>query len=149
MTTDVTIINNRSLQDYDLVIDSNGDLASGDFFDSSLRYSIYGERRASPSEVPISEKRRGWLGNEGQDFENGSKLWLFEQERLTREILNDIASTGFSALSWLVEDNILSSIEVSTVLQNGITFLVIDLFRFNSKVDRRFFQLWENTTGGI
>lgn len=143
MTTDVLMTETNTL--FDLTLDENGDLTNGDFFDSSLQYSLLGERRASSSEVPDSRRRRGWIGNEDEDFENGSKVWLFEQARINRKVLNGIQTAAFNGLSWFVEDGILVSIEITAVLKNGAVSLIIDLFRPNSKVDRRFFQLWENT----
>lgn len=142
-TTDIVVRQSNNI--WDLVLDEKGDLANDDFFDSSLIYSILGERRASASEVPESNLRRGWIGNEDQDFENGSKVWLFEQARITRRVLNGIQSAAFNGLNWLIDDGILINVEVAAVLKDGIVSLEITLFRSNSKVDRRFFQLWENT----
>ena len=130
---------------WDFNLDSNGDLDNGDFFDSSITYAILGERRASESEVLISQNRRGWIGNEGKDFENGSKIWLFEQARLTRSILNDIQSAALDALEYFVEDGIATRITASASLQNGAAVLFVQIFVSPSKVETRFFVLWENT----
>ncbi len=143
MTTDVKLTKTGNI--YDLTIDENGDLENGDFFDSSLLYSLLGERRASASEVPNSELRRGWIGNEDSDFENGSKLWLYYQARLNRDTLNSLQDEAFQGLKWFVDDNILADITTKAVLRDGFVGLEIELFRFNSKVDRRFFELWNNT----
>lgn len=145
MTTDVKLDKPAGSQFYDLSLDANGDLTNGDFFDTSLQYSLLGERRATASEIGISEFRRGWIGNENSDFENGSKIWLLRQARLTRTNLNQLQSLASNGLSWLVEDDILENIEVRALTRNGIAFLEITLFRFNSKVDTRFFELWNNT----
>ena len=133
MTTDVLMTQTGNL--WDLSLDEKGDLANGDFFDSSLLYS----------EVPVSSQRRGWIGNENSDFENGSKIWLFEQARNTRSNLNSLQSLAFNALKWMIEDGILVNIEVTASATRDGTTLQIDLFRFNSEVDRRFFRLWDNT----
>jgi phage gp46-like protein len=144
MTTDVQFFLGTD-NTYDLGIDENGDLANGDFFDTSLLYSILGERRATESEVPQSEFRRGWIGNEFQDFENGSKVWLFEQSRATRTVLNGINTAVFNGLSWLIEDQLLRNITVNSTLENQSIMVEVQLERFNSKVEKRFFELWENT----
>lgn len=143
MTTDVRL--NRIGNLYDLGIDDNGDLENGDFFDSSLLYSLLGERRADASEVPNSELRRGWIGDEGKDFENGSKLWLYYQARLNRDTLNGLEDESFHGLKWFIDDEILANVTTRAVLKNGFVALEISLFRFNSTVDRRFFELWNNT----
>ena len=145
MTTDVRIEKAENTRFYDLKLTPEGDLENGDFFDSSLLYSLLGERRANASEVPVSEFRRGWIGNENSDYENGSKLWLYYQARLTRTILNSMQTAAFNGLQWLIEDNILKDITVRAFNRNGVAVLEITLFRFNSKVDRRYFELWNNT----
>ena len=89
MTTDAVLANNN----YDLQIDSNGDILTDDFFDTSLLVSLFAEQRATPSEMPESHRRRGWIGNESTPgFEIGSKLWLYSQARVTRTLLSDIDS---------------------------------------------------------
>ena len=145
MTTDVKLDKPAGSQYYDLSLDDNGDLTNGDFFDTSLQYSILGEQRATASEVTVSEFRRGWLGNENSTYENGSKVWLYKQARLNRTALNDLQTAASNGLKWLVEDNLLESIEVKALTRKGVGLLEIKLFRFNSKVDIRFFELWNNT----
>lgn len=144
MTTDV-FIDKVSAGYFDLFIDDQGDLTNGDFFDSSLLYSLLGERRANASEVTISNYRRGWIGSEDDPYENGSKIWIYYQERITRSVLSGVQTEASASLQWLVDDGFLANVEVRATVQDQQLTLIIDLFRFNSKVDRRFFQLWENT----
>lgn len=145
MTTDI-LIKTDDQDQYDISLDSEGDIANGDFFDTSMLYSILGERRALPPEVPESSRRRGWIGNEFQDYENGSKIWLYEQSKLTRTILNNIESEAQNALQWMIDDNFaVGSIIVSAVVDQFQVNINIDIQRPNSKVDRRFFTLWNNT----
>lgn len=131
---------------YDFQIDSNGDILTKDFFDTSLLMSLFCERRASASEMPNSELRRGWIGNESTpDFEIGSKLWLYSQARVTRTTLNGIETTVKNGLQWQVEDNIAVSIDVTSSLGNGSIAVTLDIKRVNSSVERRYFELWNNT----
>ena len=58
---------------FDISFDSEGDLATDDFLDTSLIRSIYAQRRASSSEVPTPQLRRGWIGSVTRDYEDGSK----------------------------------------------------------------------------
>lgn len=141
--TDVTMTKTGAF--YDMSLDANGDLAHEDSFDPSLLYSILGERRADPSEVLESRYRGGWQGNQNSDFENGSKVWLFSQSRLTRDRLNGLQSAAFNGLKWLIDDGILKDVTVTVGVVSGVVVLTITLFRFNSKVDTRFFELWNNT----
>lgn len=132
--------------DYDLQIAPNGDILTADFFDTAILMSIFCERRASASEVPQSHRRRGWIGNESTPgFEIGSKLWLFEQSRITGTILRGIESAVLNGLQWLIDDGYAINIRASAALTvTGVTLTVI-IERPGSKVDKRFYDLWENT----
>lgn len=133
---------------YDISIDDDGDIETQDFFDTSILMSLFTNRRASSSEVPVSQYRQGWIGNESfdNDFEIGSKIWLFEQARIDRDTLNGITSAAVESLQWLIDQGFAVSIEVDTVLIQNVATLQIDIFRPNSKVDRRFYDLW-NASG--
>ncbi len=142
---DAVLVTNE-LGEYDIQIGPNGDILTEDFFETSLLGSIYGEKRASKSEITPSHLRRGWIGNEsGNGFERGSKLWLYQQSRLTRDVLNKIEKAANDSLKWFVTDKILISISATATLQDGAVTLIIDINRSGSQVDRRYFKLWENT----
>ena len=145
MTTDAVLTVDPSTNLYDFNLDANGDIDTEDFFDTSILYSLFGERRASPDEVVDARLRRGWIGNR-PEFENGSKLWLFQQSRLTRDILNRIADEAEKSLQWLVDDGLAVAInDVSANVSKGRVVLDITIRRSRDKVDRRFFTLWDNT----
>lgn len=145
MTTDAVLTIDPGTQLYDLQLDDNGDINTADFFDTSLLYSIFGERRATPDEVVDARRRRGWIGN-GPDFENGSKIWLLSQARLTRSTLNRLEDESQKALQWLVDDGLAVSIDqVTATVSGGRVLLDITIRRSRDKVVRRSFILWENT----
>lgn len=145
MTTDAVLTVDPTTQLYDFALDENGDIKTDDFFDTSLLYSLFGERRASPDEVVEPQLRRGWIGN-SDDFENGSKIWLLSQARLTRDTLNRLQDEAEKALQWLVDDGLAVSIDqVVATVSGGRVLLDITIRRSRDKVDRKFFTLWENT----
>ena len=129
---------------YDFSLDENGDIATADFFDTSILYSIFGEKRASPDEVVKPEFRRGWIGN--GDFENGSKIWLLYQARLTRSVLNRLADEIKKSLEWLVTDEYAVSIDSANVaISNQNVVLELTIRYSLDKIDRKFYTLWQNT----
>jgi len=133
--------------DFDWAIDDDGDFLTDDFFDSSLKMSVYCERRALPSERPISSQRRGWIGNEFEDFEIGSKIWLYYQSRLDSDVLNDLKTEGINGFDWLVSQEIQYAIDYQVqprLISDGVGLEVI-IERPNSKVEKRFYNLWNNT----
>lgn len=145
-TTDA-VLSRTEIAKWDLTIDATGDILTADFFDTALLMSIYAEKRASESEVPESRFRRGWIGNESftDGFEIGSKIWLFEQSRLDRDTLNGITSAAIEGLQWFLSRGFAINLAINTVLLQGNVTLQIDIFRPNSKVDRRFFSLWDGS----
>ena len=144
--TDAVLTVDATTKLYDISIDTDGDILTDDFFDTSLLLSLFGEKRADPSEVVEPQLRRGWIGNEDKAFENGSKLWLFDQARVTRTNLNRIQDEARKALQWLVDDGLaVSADEVTAIARNGTVALEIVIRRSRSQVERRFFDLWQNT----
>jgi len=136
---------------FDININSNGDLEVDDNFDTAILMSLFVDRRADASEVPIPENRRGWWGDtvsEVEDDQTGSKLWLFDQSRLTNIEQNRLEDEAFDACLWFVQDNYLESINVtSTKIDLGIK-LIIDFKIKNSVSESRAYQLWLDTGTG-
>ena len=131
---------------YDIGFDVNGDIDTDDFFDTAILLSLFCERRATASEVPESHRRRGWIGNEqGDGFEIGSKIWLFEQERVTRSLLSNIEKIVFNSLSWLIEDKFAVNVVAIATIKNNTVTLTVEIETPSSKVERRFFDLWTKT----
>lgn len=131
---------------YDFSLDSTGQIEVDDFLDTAILYSILGEQRADESEIASPELQRGWIGNENRDYENGGKLWLFEQANITRTNLNDIENAAFNALQWLVTDTLAVSIDAPVAVANGTeTSLDVTIRRSGSRVVNRSFVLWNNT----
>lgn len=141
---------------YDAQISPDGDIMTADFFDTSIVVSLLSDRRANEAEVLDSRLRRGWIGNEyTPGFEGGSKLWLFEQSRLTRTVMTSIADAAREALQWLVDDGFAVAIRnVSVNLMapsspiTGIR-LEVEIQRSISSTETRYFDLWPITGTGV
>jgi len=146
MTTDVILNTDRGYYDFDWT--ESGDISTAQNLDTAILMSIFEEVRATSSEVPDSNLRRGWIGNESTpDFEQGSKTWLFEQERITGSVLAELGVVVRNGLQWLIDDEIAVSVEVEQpFIKNGKVVVNINLGRDGSPVDRKYFELW-NMTG--
>ena len=132
--------------DFDMQIGPDGDILTDDFFDTALVMSLFCERRATGDEGPESSRGRGRSGNEETpDFEIGSKLWLYEQARTTRTVLQGIETVVLNGLQWLIDDGYAINISAAAELDSGSITLTVQIDRPGSKVDRRFFTLWDNT----
>ena len=142
MSIDALLNNDAGYYDFSLVDD--GDIKTVDFFDTAILYSLFGERRASADEVVDAQRRRGWIGN--GDFENGSKLWLYSQARLTRDTMNSVQDEAKKSLDWMVEDGLAVSIDDPTVTLSGRRLLLeVIIRRSRDKIDRRLYDVWELT----
>lgn len=147
MSTDVLLNTRKGYYDFDWT--ESGDISTAQSLDTYILMCIFEEVRATPAEVPESNRRRGWVGNESTPgFEQGSKAWEFEQERATGTTLADLGPVIRNGLQPLIDDGIAVSVEVETpFLRKGKVCVFINLGRDGSKVDRRFFELWDNTGG--
>lgn len=133
---------------YDISLTDDGDILTEEFFDTAILMSIFCEKRAAPSEVPVSHRRRGWIGNESTPgFEIGSKIWLFHQSRIDRNTLNGINSAADESLQWMIDDNIAVSVRSSAIFEDDTITLEVEIERPNSKVEKRYFDLWDNSGG--
>ncbi len=131
---------------FDFQIDSDGDIKTKDFFDTSLLMTIFCERRALESEMPASHLRRGWIGNlETPGFEIGSKLWLYYQARRTNKTKNGANTALTNGFKWLVDGGYALSYDVVTTLTSTGASALVTIKRSNSKVEKRLFELWDNT----
>lgn len=134
---------------YDLEIDTDGDLKKVDSFDTAIFMSLLTEKRADISEQVVPELRRGWWGNESNeiiDYEIGTKLWLLDQARNIQDVANTGVTYALDCLQWLLDDNYLKDIIVTSTRTISNITLNIKLVRDDNKVERLFYELWENTT---
>jgi phage gp46-like protein len=145
MTTDVALNTSRGYYDFDWT--ESGDISTQQNLDTYILMCILEEVRATAAEVPQSESRRGWLGNESTPgFEQGSKAWEFEQERVTGTTMAELGVVVRNGLQVIIDEGIAGDVVVETpFLRNGKVCVFITLKRSGSDIDRRFFELWENT----
>lgn len=131
---------------YDFTIDGDGDIKTIDSFDTAILYSLMGEKRATVDEVLDPSQRRGWIGSLDLGYENGSKIWMFEQERLTRSTINRLSDEAKDCLKWLVDDGLAISIDdaVVTVSNNSIK-LLLTILRTGDIIEKRLYTFWDNT----
>ena len=131
---------------FDISFTSDGQLELDSGFDTAILYSLYGEKRANEAEIPAANRRRGWIGNESLPYENGSKLWLFYQARLTRSVLNSIRNETKNALEWFVEDGLAEKIDEPVVEVTSLGVEVTATIRYTqSNIKTETFLLWSNT----
>ena len=132
---------------YDIKIGFDGDIETEDSFDTYILVALFSDKRADASEILDPQRRRGWIGNEHTpDFELGSKLWLYEQSRLTRAVQNAVSAEAVDALQSLVDEDLAVSVrgaELEATVDGAS--LVVEIERSPSRVEKRHFDFWQKT----
>ena len=145
MTTDVIINKDKGYWDFEWT--DTGDISTAETIETYILMALLEEQRATAAEIPDNALRRGWAGNESTpDFQQGSLVWTFEQERITGSILAELGQVVRNALQPLIDDNIASNVIVENpTFAKGVVGVFIEIFRDGSPVDRKFYELWNNT----
>lgn len=148
MASDVIIRQDKGY--YDFEWSNDGDIPVDQILDTAILMSIHEEVRANSSEIAVDNLRRGWIGNESTPgFEQGSKFWMFEQERITTSMLSELGTVINNGLKWLIDDNIAISTSVSALLKNGEIVAEVAIERPSGKIDKKLFPLWDNTGNNL
>jgi phage gp46-like protein len=129
MVQDVLLMRNSDGV-FDLALsDATKDFSKADGFETAIVVSFFTDARAPVSNIAQPENRRGWVGDiltAGIGRSLGSLLWLYEQERNTDVMRNQVAGEAQAALRWMVEDGVAKSVSASigTVTARNVTILV-------------------------
>lgn len=128
------------------VVDQDFESVSG--FETSIIVSLFTDERAPSSAVFSAQRRRGWIGDIltsdiGRSL--GSLLWLYEQSRITTEILNEIKIAAQDSLDWMIEDRIAREVSVD-VTQDTKRDIVINIEILTLQGEsQRYSVLWRRT----
>ncbi len=142
--TDVKITQQTD-NSFDIAFSANGDFETVEGFDTALQMSILSEMRATEDEVPVPQYRRGWIGNEDNDFPIGSTIWLYDQARRTQTTLNDIESAAQVATQWFLDENLVDEIEATTTFFTDGIALEVKFTIKDRPTEINLFNLWELT----
>jgi phage gp46-like protein len=148
MAQDVLIAGDN-FGNYDLALNADGtDFDTAEGFETAIPTSLFTDARAPASSVSDPKRRRGWIGNLltlDLDRQLGGLLWLYDQERITGTVLNGIRDAAINSLNWMLEDGILSNIEIEvSIVGTRAIQLDIVLTGADNDVDK-FSVLWRRT----
>lgn len=122
------------------IVWDNSDLFEGDFnFDTDVQdleqstglqtavlISLFTDRRARQDDVlpdPNNNDRRGWWGDlAAPDVDGdkiGSRLWLLEREKTTRNVLERAKQYAKEALQWMLDDGVAVRVDVDVERQGS------------------------------
>ena len=80
-------------------------------------------------------------------IEIGSKLWLYDQSRLTGDAISGARDVAQLSLQWLIEDGIANAVSTSASVNSSGTGIALEVRveRPVGQVENRYYDLWENT----
>lgn len=125
------------------------DLAGDESLTTAVLLSLGTDRLAQEHEVRAGEDRRGWWADAyastpGDKF--GCRWWLLAREKQLTATVQRARDYAQEALAWMVEDGLVSAVNVSAfVPRMGWLVLYITL-RLNG-VDRRYRFEWRDSVG--
>lgn len=141
--------------DADLSLIDN-DIASDRGLMTALLLSLFTDRRANNDDVPPSgdpTDRRGWWADqfaavEGDKF--GSRLWLLDRSKQTNETLLKAKEFVLEAWAWLLEDQVVASIDVTVTNEKGALIIAGSVQQPDgSTVPFRFAHVWDHVQEDI
>lgn len=102
---------------YDIQIDvAARDLNLTRGLESASFVSLFSDRRARPDEVANPMKRRGWIGDlvsAVPDDRHGSGVWLYEQSRLTGDVVASLRLEAEASHAWMVGEGLAKTVYAS------------------------------------
>jgi phage gp46-like protein len=110
---------------------------------TSVLLSLYVDQRAEEDELEDGKDNRGWWGDMFEDMPMGSKLWLLERQKITRDVLNRCAEYSRDCLEWMMKDGIVDTVSVNVVLSGQNITTEIELKRDEESFKFKFDDLWK------
>jgi phage gp46-like protein len=135
-----------------LMIDD--DLASDRGLTTAVALSLFTDRRAEADDKPPSGDaldRRGWWADqfatvEGDRF--GSRLWVLDRSTRTIETVLRAKEYVHEALTWMLEDRVVASIDVEAEASGHALLFSVGLQRpGRDPVSFRFAHTWDHLQG--
>lgn len=147
---DLALVWSSATGDADMaMIDS--DLASDRGLVTAVLLSLFTDRRAEPDDAPPSgdaRDRRGWWADELAEVDGdriGSRLWLLDRAKRTRETELRAEEYVREALAWMLEDRVVSRIDVEIETTANGLLIAVGLQRpGRDSVAFRFAHTWDH-----
>lgn len=122
-------------------------LQSGTDLDTALLISLFTDRvAAADDEIPDgTDDRRGWWGDDGEEFPIGSRLWLLDRGKLTTQTALAAKNYITEALQWMLTDGVAARVVVETAVQLPDALAAqIQIFRQDgTQIARNFAWVWQ------
>jgi len=95
---------------------------------TSVIISLFTDRRIGESELPEGEtSRRGFWADSINETNIGSRLWLLDRSKVTRETKSRAEEYAYEALEWLIEAEVVTDISVNGIFEGESLSLEVKL----------------------
>ena len=113
--SDTTTVWSRDLGRGDWSL-AGANLQSGNDLETAILISIFSDREANLDDVipDGTNDPRGWIGDAGQDYKIGSRLWLLARSKQDAETLRNANDYIAEALQWLIDDGAVGRFDITT-----------------------------------
>jgi phage gp46-like protein len=95
---------------------TGANLQSGNDLETAILISLFSDREANPDDVipDGTGDPRGWIGDIGQPYKIGSRIWLLARAKQTQETLRRANDYIAEALQWLIDDGVVARFDITT-----------------------------------
>lgn len=147
---DIALRWSNELGNADVYLDGT-DLATDQGLMTAGLLSLFLDRRAEDDDVPPSgdpTDRRGWWADEFAEVEGdriGSRLWLLDRAKRTSETALKCEEYVREGLAWMIEDSVVSSIDVPVEMTRDALLFAAVLNRPGADpITLKFSQKWDH-----
>ena len=131
--------------------ESGRDLQGDNGLETCVLLSLFTDRRVDDEKLLPDESgyKGGWWGNQFNDFEIGSRLWLLRRSKKEDETLTLARQYCLEALQWMIDEVIAQTVDVTTSFIDDETMSIeIQIYRPDVANEQEFaykyFFNWEN-----
>ena len=124
---------------------AQGDLQSGSDLSTAIYISLFTDRQARDDDDLDGSDRRGWWGDSGESVPIGSRLWLLRRQKLTTAVAIKAEDFANEAVSWLIEDGVVSAISTTAQMIYPRTLVLTLTYQEpgKDKANVKFAWVWE------
>jgi phage gp46-like protein len=128
----------------------DNDLKNDEGIWTAVTISLLTDARAdSDDQLPPGAQNRGFFGDVLLGVSLGSKLWLLERAKLTRDTLNLAREYAYESLIWMIEEGAADDVIVASSAVAGTLVLDITIERIDGgSLNKEYSLNWDSMTKG-
>lgn len=126
----------------------NGDFVVDESLNTAVILSLFLDSRADQQEVQDVSERRGFWGDmfpEVPGDETGSKLWLHDRDKKSKELRGDLKDASLNSLQWIIDDEIAEQINCEVDFDLGLDQVGLEIeISKPQEIPEKFSLIWSS-----